>query len=439
MPTFKGGIHPYDGKDLSKDKPILMVQPEGDMVYPVVQHIGAPAKPIVAVGDTVLVGQKIAEATGYVSSHVISSVSGKVKVIEPRLTVSGDKVMSIVIVNDEEYNAVPGFGEKRDYTKLSKEEIREIVKEAGIVGLGGAGFPTHVKLTPKDDSAIQHVIVNAAECEPYLTSDYRMMLEEPEKLVTGLKVMLRLFENAKGVIAIEDNKPEAIKVMKEATAGEENISVVSLKTKYPQGSERQVISVVTGKKIGSDRLPADVGCIVDNVDTVISIYNAVCESTPLIRRIVTLTGDAMRNPINVNVRIGMHYAEMMEQADGFVEEPEKIISGGPMMGQALSTMNIPVTKTSSGLLAFKKDDVAKEAPTACIRCGRCVAACPMNLVPKKMAEAVLRSDYESFEALHGMECYNCGSCTYVCPAKKPLTQLFVEGKKAVKEAKAKNN
>ncbi len=431
MPTFKGGVHPYDGKDLSKDKPIVLVQPEGDMVFPVVQHIGAPAKPVVAVGDTVLVGQKIAEAGGFVSSNIISSVSGKVKVIEPRLTVNGKKVLSIVIVNDEEYRTVPGFGEKRDYTKLSKDEIREIVKEAGIVGLGGAGFPTHVKLTPKNPEEIDYVIVNAAECEPYLTSDYRIMLEEPQKLVGGLKVLLRLFEKAKGVIAIEDNKPEAIRVMQEAVSGESNISVVSLKTKYPQGAERQVISMVTGRKIGSDRLPADVGCIVNNVDTVISIYNAVCETTPLIRRIITLTGDVVRNPINVNVRIGMHYAEMLKQAEGFVEDPEKIISGGPMMGQALSTLNIPVTKTSSSLLAFKKDAVAAEQVTACIRCGRCVSVCPMRLVPKKLAEVVLREDYEAFEKMHGMECYACGSCTYVCPAKKPLTQLCVEGKQGV--------
>lgn len=431
MPTFQGGIHPYDGKDLSMDKPILTVQPKGDMVYPVVQHIGAPAKPIVAAGDDVLVGQKIAEATGMVSSNIISSVSGKVKVIEPRLTVNGTKVLSIVVDNDEQYRTIPGFGEKRDYTKLSKAQIRDIVREAGIVGMGGAGFPTHVKLTPKDEGAIDYVIVNAAECEPYLTSDYRMMLEAPEQLVGGLKVVLRLFDKAKGVIAIEDNKPEAIRVMEQAVSGESNISVVPLKTKYPQGAERQVISVVTGRRIGSDKLPADVGCIVDNVDTVISIYNAVCESTPLIRRIITLTGDAVRNPVNVHVRIGMHYAEMMKEAEGFKDDPAKVLSGGPMMGQALSTLNIPVTKTSSSLLAFLSDAVEKEPSTACIRCGRCVTACPMRLVPKKLADRVLRDDYAGFEELGGMECYACGCCTYVCPAKKPLTQLCVQGRQTV--------
>ncbi|MCR4778236.1 MAG: electron transport complex subunit RsxC [Lachnospiraceae bacterium] len=425
MSTFRGGIHPYEGKTISMNKPTLTVQPKGDMVFPVSQHIGAPASPIVAVGDVVLVGQKIAEATGFVSSPVISSVSGKVKAIEPRQTVDGSKVMSIIIENDEEYKAVEGFGKERDYTKLSKDEIKEIVKEAGIVGMGGAGFPTHVKLAPKEPEKIDHVIVNAAECEPYLTSDYRMLLEEPEKVIGGLKVMLSLFDGAKGVIAIEDNKPEAIKKLQELTANESNITVKVLKTKYPQGAERQIIYMVTGRKIGSDKLPADAGCIVDNVDTVIGIYNAVCLSTPLIRRIITLTGEAVREPVNVNVRIGMHYAEMVKQAGGFGVDPKKIISGGPMMGKALSTLDIPVTKTSSSLLALAKDDVADSKETACIRCGRCVAACPMQLVPTKMAAACRKGDKATFEKLHGMECYGCGSCTYVCPAKKQLTQLFV--------------
>ena len=431
MSTFRGGIHPYEGKTISMNKPTLTVQPKGDMVFPVAQHIGAPATPIVAVGDEVLVGQKIAEASSFVSSPVISSVSGKVKAIEPRQTVDGSKVMSIIIDNDEQYKTVPGFGEERDYTKLSKDEIKEIVKEAGIVGMGGAGFPTQVKLAPKEPEKIDHVIVNAAECEPYLTSDYRMLLEEPEKVIGGLKVMLSLFDGAKGVIAIEDNKPEAIAKLKELTANEENITVKVLMTKYPQGAERQIIYMVTGRKIGSDKLPADAGCIVDNVDTVIGIYNAVCLSTPLIRRIITLTGEAVREPVNVNVRIGMHYAEMVKQAGGFGVDPKKIISGGPMMGKALSTLDIPVTKTSSSLLALAKDDVADSKETACIRCGRCVAACPMQLVPTKLAAACRKGDKATFEKLHGMECYGCGSCTYVCPAKKQLTQLFVRTRNEV--------
>ena len=343
LSTFIGGVHPYEGKELSADKPIQVIQPKGELVYPLSQHIGAPAKPLVAKGDKVLVGQKIAEAGGFISANVICSVSGTVKGIEPRLVANGAIVQSIIVENDNEYTAIEGFGEKRDYTKLSKEEIRNIVKEAGIVGLGGAGFPTNVKLAPKDDNAIDHIIVNAAECEPYLTSDYRLMMEQPERLIGGVKVMLSMFPNAKGVIGIEENKPEAIKLLEGLVKDEPKITVCPLKTKYPQGGERFLIYAVTGgREINSTMLPADAGCIVDNVDTVISIYNAVCESTPLIRKIITVTGDAVKNPQNFQVPLGMCYREILEAAGGFKEEPEKMISGGPMMGQALFSLDIPV-------------------------------------------------------------------------------------------------
>ena len=317
LSTFIGGVHPYEGKELSADKPIQVIQPKGELVYPLSQHIGAPAKPLVAKGDKVLVGQKIAEAGGFISANVICSVSGTVKGIEPRLVANGAIVQSIIVENDNEYTAIEGFGEKRDYTKLSKEEIRNIVKEAGIVGLGGAGFPTNVKLAPKDDNAIDHIIVNAAECEPYLTSDYRLMMEQPERLIGGIKVMLSMFPNAKGVIGIEENKPEAIKLLEGLVKDEPKISVCPLKTKYPQGGERFLIYAVTGgREISSAMLPADAGCIVDNVDTVISIYNAVCESTPLIRKIITVTGDAVKNPQNFQVPLGMCYREILEAAGG---------------------------------------------------------------------------------------------------------------------------
>lgn len=435
--TFRGGIHPNDGKEMSKDAPIKEILPKGNLVYPMSQHIGAPAKPIVNVGDNVLVGQKIGEASGFISANIISSVSGIVKAIEPRLTVSGNKTMSIIIKNDNEYNVVEGFGEKRDYTKLSKEEIRNYVKEAGIVGLGGAGFPTNVKLTPKDDYAIDYVIVNAVECEPYLTSDYRVMLEMPEKIIGGLKLILSLFPKAKGIIAIEDNKPEAIKILRKAIEGENNISVAVLKTKYPQGSERKVIFATTGRKINSSMLPADAGCVVDNVDTVVAIYMAVCESTPLIRKIITVTGDAINNPRNFAVKTGTSYSQLVDEAGGFKEKPEKIISGGPMMGTAIFSLDIPVTKTSSALLCFTKDEVAENEPTACIRCGRCVEVCPSSLIPQKIIENTEGLDNESFIALNGMECYECGSCTYICPAKRRITQAFKHGRKSVLDSRRK--
>lgn len=431
LATFKGGIHPYEGKELSESKPIQVLLPKGELVYPMSQHIGAPAKPLVAKGDRVLAGQKIGEAGGFISANVICSVSGTVKAIEPRRTANGAMVPSVIVENDGAYETVEGLGEDRNPGTLSKEEIRSIVKEAGIVGLGGAGFPTHVKLTPKDENAIDYVIVNGAECEPYLTSDYRLMVEEPEKLVGGLKVILQLFGNAKGVIAVENNKPEAIKKLEELVKDEPRITVCPLLTKYPQGGERSIIYAVTGRKVNSSMLPADAGCIVDNVDTVISIYMAVCKSTPLMRKIITITGDAVNTPCNFNVKLGTNYQELIEAAGGFKEEPEKIISGGPMMGQALFTVDIPVSKTSSALTCFTKDQVSALEPTACIRCGRCVSVCPSRIVPVMMMQAALRNDCERFEKVNGMECMECGSCTYICPARRPLTQAFKEMRKTV--------
>lgn len=439
LATFIGGIHPHEGKELSEDKPIQIIAPlKGEeMVYPLSQHIGAPAKPLVAKGDQVLKGQMIAEAGGFISANVLSSVSGIVKGIEPRLVANGSTVQAIIVENDGEENQVSGFGEKRDYTKLSKEEIRSIIKEAGIVGLGGAGFPTHVKLTPKDEAAIACVIVNGAECEPYLTSDYRVMMEEPERVVGGLKVILQLFDNAKGVLAVENNKPEAIKKLTELVKDEPRIEVCPLLTKYPQGGERTLIYAVTGKEINSSMLPADAGCVVDNIDTVVSIYNAVCESTPLIRRIITVTGDAIVSPQNYEVRLGTNYRRLLDAAGGLTTEPEKIISGGPMMGQALFTLDFPVAKTSSALTCFIKDEVAAMDPTPCIRCGRCVEVCPEHLIPQLMMGVAERNDMEGFEKLHGMECVECGCCAFTCPAKRPLTQAFKELRKSVAASRRK--
>lgn len=437
LATFKGGVHPYEGKELSADKPVQSLMPKGNLVFPMCQHIGAPATPLVAKGEQVLAGQKLGEASGFVSANVISSVSGTVKAVEPRLTASGAKVLSVVVENDGEYKTIEGIGADRNASALGKKEIRDIIKEAGIVGMGGAGFPTHVKLTPKDDDAIEYIIINGAECEPYLTSDYRMMLEEPESIIGGLKVMLQLFGKAKGVIGIENNKPEAIRKMTELVKDEAGIEVCTLQTKYPQGGERSLIYAVTGKKVNSSMLPADVGCIVDNVATAAAVYQAVCKSTPLMERVFTVTGDAVESPQNFRVKLGTSQQELVEAAGGFKGEPEKIVSGGPMMGQAMFATEVPVTKTSSALLAFSKDEVAANAPTACIRCGRCAGVCPSRLVPPMLMKEVNLQDIEGFQKVNGMECMECGSCTYVCPAKRPLTQAFREMKIQVRAAAKK--
>lgn len=435
--TFVGGVHPYDGKELSKDKPMKAVLPKGDLVYPLSQHIGAPAKPIVEKGDHVLTGQKIAEAGAFVSAPIYATVSGTVKSIEPRRVVTGDNVMSIIIENDGKYEEVE-YPETKPLEEMSKEEIIGRIKEAGIVGMGGAGFPTFIKLSPKEPEKIDYVIANCAECEPYLTSDYRRMLEEPEKLVQGLKVSLQLFDNAKGILAVEDNKPDCIELLKKLTKDEERISVKALKTKYPQGAERQLIFATTGRKINSTMLPADVGCVVNNVDTIVAIYHAVIEGKPLMNRIVTVTGDAIADPRNFIVRIGTNYHELIEEAGGFKKEPVKIVSGGPMMGFGIFDLDVPTTKTASALLCLTEDDVSMMEPGACINCGRCVEVCPGRIVPRLLADYAENYNEEAFLSHDGMECCECGCCSYVCPAKRPLTQTIKSMRKmqlAKKKAK----
>ena len=430
--TFKGGVHPYDGKELSKDKPIRDYLPKGDLVYPLSQHIGAPAKPVVAVGDEVLKGQMIAEAGGFVSAPIYASASGKIKAIEPRRTVVGDMVNAIILENDGEFKEVE-YQAVDDVSALSKEEIMKRIQDAGVVGMGGAGFPTHVKLSPKEPEKIDYIIANCAECEPYLTADYRRMVEEPEKLIEGMRIILSMFDNAKGIFGVEDNKPDCIAKLRELVKDEPRMEVKALKTKYPQGSERQLIYAATGRAINSTMLPADAGCIVDNVDTIVAIYHAVKFGMPLIQRIVTITGDAVTEPQNLRVNIGTSFAELLEAAGGTKVQPKKVIAGGPMMGFAMFDLNCPTTKTTGGLLLLAKDDVeeAEAQETACINCGRCVAACPSRMVPSRLADFAEQHRLEMFEAWHGMECMECGSCTYICPARRPLTQAFKEMRKTV--------
>ncbi len=435
--TFRGGVHLYEGKQITENAAIQPLHPTGDAVYPLQQHIGRPAVPEVQKGDAVLVGQRIASAADGLSASICSTVSGTVKAIEPRLTISGNRVMSIVIDNDGKYTLTPEIGQERDFHDLTNSEIRQIARDSGVVGLGGAGFPTDTKLTPAEDSRIDYIIINGAECEPYLTSDHRLMLEQTEALLGGIRILLKMFPQAEGIIGIEDNKPECIKKLHHLTETHPRVRVCPLKTKYPQGGERSLIYALTGRRVNSRILPFQAGCIVHNVATTIALYRAVSESTPLLSRVITLSGDAFNNPGNYEVPIGTNLQEVVDLAGGFKCTPKKLIAGGPMMGTALFSLDVPSMKTTSAVLAFAEDEVAGAHETACIRCGRCAQVCPASLVPQMMVRAVRRGDMDAFQKLSGMECVSCGSCSYICPAHIPLTHSFVYGKKIVAENRRK--
>ncbi len=425
MRTFRGGIHPNDNKAFTEKKPIENLTPPNELTFPVSQHIGAPSTVVVKVGEHVLMGQKIAEASGFVSANIHSSVSGTVKAVEKRLHPNGTYTDSVVIENDgldEEAPPISGYG--KDYKSKTPQELIEIIKSAGIVGMGGATFPTHVKLSVPNEAKIDHVIVNGAECEPYLTSDHRAMLETPDEILGGLQIMLHIFGLKDGYIGIESNKPDAIKLMTEEAAKitDVNIHIVPLKTKYPQGAEKQLITAVCGRKMPPGSLPWQVGCIVDNIDTVASIYRAVVLGKPLTTRIVTMGGSALKNPLNYRVRIGSPFAYLIEQSGGLTKEAGKILMGGPMMGLAVSDINVPVIKGTSGILVLDQESAKLEKEDVCIRCGKCVYICPMRLQPNALDLAARQNDFEKLIKLNVMDCIECGSCAFVCPSKRRQVQ-----------------
>lgn len=433
MNTFHGGIHPDGHKTATASKPIRDLKPPAELVFPVSQHIGAPAKPYVKVGDRVLMGQKIAEAGGFVSANIHSSVSGTVKAIENRLHPNGISTECIIIENDDlDEKAAPLENSGGDYTKKTPAEIIDIVREAGIVGMGGATFPTHVKLSVPKEAKIDHIIINGAECEPYLTSDHRAMLETTDDIIGGILILMHIFGLNDGYIGIEDNKPDAITHMTDAAkkVTDKNIHIVPLKTKYPQGAEKQLIFAVTGRKMAPGTLPWQSGCIVNNIDTCASIFRAVANGEPVIRRIVTLSGDAIASPSNLRVRLGSPFSYLIEESGGFNQDPGKVLMGGPMMGMAVPNTSVPVIKGTSGIVVLGAESSKFEQESACIRCAKCVYACPMNLQPNLLDMAARRDDMCTLEKLYINDCIECGSCAYVCPSKRRQVQQ-------IKTAKAK--
>ena len=435
---FFGGVHPAEHKDLTEHKATVSLPKAPDqVVIPMSMHVGAPCKPVVAVGDQVKVGQLIGETAG-LGAPIHASVSGKVTAVEPRLS-GGGQVMCVVIENDFQNTPDPAIRRRDNVGALNGEQIIDIVRQAGIVGMGGAGFPTHVKLSGAVGK-VDTLIINGAECEPYITSDHRLMLERGDAVVGGAKLLAKAVGLKNAVICVELNKPDAIEHLK-SLCGEE-VRVEGLKTRYPQGAEKQLIQAVTGRQVPPGKLPADVKCLVCNVATAAAVYDAVTEGKPLTQRFVTLTGGAMKEPMNVTAPIGTPLSHLIAQAGGYKADPDRVLLGGPMMGIAVYDLDVPMMKGTNCVLSMTKDEVAVVDPAqTCIRCGKCVEVCPMKLAPLFIRANANRSQWGEVEALRVMDCIECGSCSYICPARIPLVQTFRMAKaqlrKQAAEKKAK--
>lgn len=436
---FKGGVHPDDHKELTEAMSVNPMKAPSTVFVPLQQHIGAPCEPLegIAVGAQVKVGQKIADSGSFVSAPIHATVSGTIKEIGPFNHPLGRPVQTITIESDGKDEWDDQIKPAGELEKLSAEDLRKLIREAGIVGLGGATFPAHVKLSPPPDKKIDVVIINGAECEPYLTADHRVMLEMPEKIVYGLKAMIKALDAEVGIIGIEDNKQDAIAVMQSAIAGEDQLKVVPLHTKYPQGAEKMLIQVTTGRKVPSGGLPLEVGVVNHNVGTAVAINNAIKEGKPLIERVLTVTGSGINRPANLLVRIGTLVSEVIEECGGLKDNTRKLIIGGPMMGLAQPHANLPVIKGTSGILVLTDEDVCLSESVTCIRCAKCVESCPVSLLPTLIAQAAEHNLFDKAEKLHALDCFECGCCSYVCPSKIPLTQLIRIAKAEIMKAKKK--
>ena len=434
LKTFKiGGVHPAD-KKITAAKPITPLPVPQTVTIPCAQHIGAPAEIVVQKGDKVKVGTLIAKATGFVSANIHSSVSGTVKNIGPVADASGytKQAVTIQVEGDEWEDTIDRSPDlKRNIDDLKPEDIVAKVHDAGVVGMGGATFPTKVKLSIPLEKKADAVIINAVECEPYLTADHRVMLERGEELMIGTQLLMKAVRCENAYIGIEQNKPDAIEYLTKLSANYPGIKVVPLKLKYPQGSEKHLIAAITSRQVPSGRLPIDVGAVVDNAGTAVAVYEAVMKNKPLIERVVTVTGDSVKNPGNFLVRIGTPISALVEAVGGLPEDTGKIISGGPMMGKAITTLDIPVAKGTSGVLMLPESLAHRGEPEACIRCGKCVDACPMGLEPYLLAAYAKRKDFDSLEENHVYDCIECGCCVFSCPANRPILDFVRFGKQKV--------
>ncbi len=436
LKTFPGGIHPHDFKHFSKNKAIEEIPLPKKVVIPISQHIGAPSKPIVKVGDEVLTGQCIAEPCGFVSIPMHASISGKITKIDKFHHPTGILATGIEITGDEQDRWIE-LENDENYFDLSIDEMKKRIADAGICGMGGAGFPTHVKLSPPADKPIDTIILNGVECEPYLTADYRIMLERAGDIIAGLKIFMKIVNAKTGIIGIEANKPDAIKMFRKLVKKDKNIKVTGLKLKYPQGAEKQLIYAATKRKVpNKGGLPMEVGVVVQNVGTAIAVYEAVRYKKPLIDRIITVSGKIVKEPKNIKARIGTLYSDLLDFCGGTTEEIGKVISGGPMMGFAIPFLDTPMTKGSSGLLLFNKKEAHKDDESTCLRCARCVDICPMNLVPSLIANSVRYDDFDLAEKYGVMDCMKCGSCAYVCPSHIKLIQWIDIGKIKINEKRS---
>jgi len=437
LKTFKKGVHPEEYKFLSEHKALERLPIPEEVFIPVHQHIGAPCRPLVEKGQTVKTGEIIGQSTGFVSSPIHATISGTVKTIDNFPHPLGINGLMIHITSDGKDEWIKSFDETSNWENLSTDEIVELVQKAGIVGLGGAAFPTHVKLSPSKEKKIDTFVLNGCECEPYLTADHRMMVEQSEGVVLGTKILMKALNVSRGVIGVENNKPDAIAAMEKATSAFNNIEVIPLKVKYPQGAEKMLIKAVINRNVPTGGLPLDVGVVVNNVGTAIAVAEAVTKNKPLIERVVSITGDGIKEPKNVIARIGTPFQNLIDFCGGLTDNTVKIIMGGPMMGITQHTLNVPVIKATSGILCLTDLSVIKHKEYPCIQCGTCIGACPMNLLPTRLARFAQVENWQMAEDLGILNCVECGSCAFVCPSQIPLVQRIRIGKLRINEMKRK--